>query len=369
MKTIHGEESYTLDTPELSLAVTERGGHLAPVVFHLAGRDVAPYSLSPWLPAEHEDQPVLLSVLRGDFLCLPFGGQKQGPPHGDPSNAAWQLVMVGDRSLVLVQDAADSGAHIEKHLSVCAGQHAIRIEHRISRLQGAYSYGTHPILDLSHLPQGTGRISTSPMRWLSTFPGFFAVPEAGETQSLKPDTRFNDLREVPLADGGTVDLSRWPALPGNEELVMMVNEPLSEAQPFAWSAMVMDGYVWYCLKDPADFPATLLWMSNGGRSQAPWNSRHTGRIGIEEVCSHFSNGVDISRQSPLAAEGIPTVRHFEADKTVSLKVIQAVAAVPEGFDRVASIVPAGDHAVKITAESGVSLTAALDWKFLAEPKK
>ncbi len=364
MNIIHGEASHTLDTPELSLAVTARGGHLAPVVFHLPGRDVSPYSLSPWLPAEHEDQPVLLSVLRGDFLCLPFGGQKEGPPHGDPSNAGWRLVSASDRELTLEQDTTDSHAHVEKRLSVLSGQHAIRAEHRISGLQGEWSYGTHPILDLSHLPAGSGRISTSPMRWLSTFPGLFAVPEAGETQALKPDTRFADLREVPLADGGTVDLSRWPALPGNEELVMMVNEPLSEAQPFAWSAMVMDGYVWYSLKDPADFPATLLWMSNGGRSQAPWNSRHTGRIGIEEVCSHFSNGVDISRQSLLAAEGIPTVRHFEADEIVSLRVIQAVAAVPAEFDRVASIVPADDHAVTLTAESGATVTVPLDWKYV-----
>jgi hypothetical protein len=132
--------------------------------------------------------------------------------------------------------------------------------------------------------------------------------------------------------------------------------------------MVFDGYVWYCLKDPVDFPATLLWMSNGGRSAAPWSSRHTGRIGVEEVCSHFSNGVDISRQSPLADDGIPTVRHFEADETVSLRIIQAVAAVPEGFDRVATIVPVDDHSVTITAESGVTLTVSLDWKFVAAYK-
>lgn len=364
MKVIHGEESHTLDTPELSLAVTRRGGHMAPVTFHLEKGDVTPYSLSPWLAAQHEDQPVLLSVLRGDFLCLPFGGQEDGPPHGDPANADWELLSSTENSLLLAQDASDSGAHVEKQFSVMPGQHAIRIENRISQLDGEWSYGTHPILDLSQLPEGAGRVSTSPMRWLSTFPGFFAVPEAGETQSLKPDTRFEDLREVPLADGGSVDLSRWPALPGNEELVMMANEPTTEEQPFAWSAMVMDGYVWYCLKDPRDFPATLLWMSNGGRSQAPWSSRHLGRIGVEEVCSHFSNGVDLSRQNLLAEEGIPTVRSFKADESVSLRVIQAVAAVPADFDRVLTILPVDDHSVCLTAESGASVTVALDWKFV-----
>ena len=365
MKLIHGEDSHTLDTPELSLAVTARGGHLAPAAFHLDGRDVYPYALAPWQPHEQEDQPALLSVLRGDFFCLPFGGQADGPPHGDPANAKWEMVSCSDRSLLLAQNATDSGAHVEKHLTVNKGQHAIFIDHRISKLEGDYNYGTHPILDLSGLADGQGRISTSPFRWASTYPGLFSSPDAGEQQCLKPNARFEDLQKVELADGGLADLSRYPMRPGNDDLVMMVNEPATEIQPFAWSAVVFDGYVWYCLKDPRDFPTTMLWLSNGGRSAEPWNSRHVGRLGVEEVCSHFSNGVDESRKNPLAAEGIPTVRTFKADETVSLKVIQAVTAVPEGFDRVASIVPDGDHTVKITAESGESLTAALDWKFLS----
>ncbi len=365
METIHGEASFTLDTPELSLAVTERGGHLAPVIFHLEGRDASPYALAPWLPAEQEDQPALLTVLRGDFLCLPFGGQEDGPPHGDPANANWELASSDERSLVLKQTASDSGAQVEKIFSVKQDQHAIFAEHRISKLEGDYSYGTHPIFDLSGLAEGQGRISTSPFRWASTYPGLFSNPDSGEQQCLKPNARFDDLREVELADGGTTDLSRYPARPGNDDLVMMVNETATETQPFAWSAVVFDGYVWYCLKDPTDFPATMLWLSNGGRTAEPWNNRHVGRLGVEEVCSYFSNGVDESRKNPLAAEGIPTVRSFNADETVSLKIIQAVAALPEGFDRVASIVPEGDKAVKITAESGESLTAALDWKFIS----
>ena len=365
MEIIHGEASYTLETPELSLAVTARGGHHAPVTFHLAGRDVQPYALAPWLPAEQEDQPALLSVLRGDFFCLPFGGQQDGPPHGDPANAKWDHASCDERSLVLSQKAGDSGAKVVKTLSVKPGQHALFVENTVSELEGDFSYGTHPILDLSGLAEGQGRISTSSFRWASTFPGAFSNPEAGETQCLAESARFTDLKEVQLADGSLTDLSSYPARKGNDDLVMMVNEPSSESQPFAWSAVVLDGYVWFCLKNPEDFPATMLWLSNGGRSAEPWNDHHAGRLGVEEVCSYFSNGVNDSRKNPLAADGIPTVRSFKADETVSLKVIQAVAALPEGFDRVASIVPEGEGAVKITSESGESLTAALEWKFLS----
>ena len=110
MNSVHGENSHHLTTPELDLHVTARAGHMAPVVFHLPGRDVSPYSLSPWRPAEFPDLPPLLSVLRGDFLCLPFGGQAHGPPHGDPANAEWSLASQSDRSITLRQHASDSGA-------------------------------------------------------------------------------------------------------------------------------------------------------------------------------------------------------------------------------------------------------------------
>ncbi len=364
MENIHGEPSFRLATPELDLYVTARGGHTAPVVFHLPGRDVSPYALAPWRPAEYPDQPPLLSILRGDFLCLPFGGQANGPPHGDPANGIWTLLAASADSLRLAMKTADTGASVEKILSTREGQHAIFTEHRISDLEGDFNYGSHPVLDLSELREEAGRVTVSPFRWASVFPGAFSNPADGETQALAEGARFTDLREVPLAAGRTTDLTRYPARCGNEDLVMMVSQPATEAQPFAWSAVVLDGYVWFSLKNPADFPSTLFWMSNGGRTAMPWNSRHLGRIGIEEVCSYFSNGVDISRQDLLAAEGIPTTRHFALDETVSLRTIQAVAAVDTRFGAIKNILPAGENRLTIQDESGSEIIVAIDWRFV-----
>lgn len=362
--TVHGEPSFHLATPELDLDLTARGGHLAPVVFHLPGRDVSPYALAPWQPADYPELPPLLSVLRGDFLCLPFGGQENGPPHGDPANAEWSLVSNDSRSLTLTMHASDSGASIKKIITAKPGHHAIYAEHRISNLDGYFNYGTHPILDLSYLPEGSGRITTSPFHWASTFPGAFSNPADGETQCLLENSVFTDLREVKLATGGTTDLTRYPARSGNDDLIMMINEPSTAAQPFAWSAAVLDGYVWFSLKNPADFPATLLWLTNGGRSAPPWNGKHLGRIGIEEVCSYFSHGVDTSRQNPLAAQGIPTSRHFTAQETVSLRVIQAVALVPDDFGSVTTILPHDELSIAISGDSGKPIVIPIDWKFV-----
>jgi len=364
MQIVHGEASYHLATPELDLDVTARGGHLAPVIFHLTGRDVSPYSLSPWQPEEFPEIPALLSVLRGDFLCLPFGGQADGPPHGEVANSVWTKADSDERTLRFVMVTADSGASVEKIISTREGEHAVYQEHRISGLEGDFNYGNHPILDLSGLADGAGRVSVSPFRWASVFPGAFSNPADGETQALKEGARFTDLREVPLAAGGTTDLTRYPARPGNEDLVMMVSEAATEEQPFGWSAVVLDGYVWFSLKNPSDFPATLFWMSNGGRTAAPWNGRHCGRIGIEEVCSYFSNGVAHSRRAPLAKEGIPTSRRFHLGQTVSLRTIQAAALVCEDFGKVSKIIPADDAAVTISGESGAQVTVPVDWRFL-----
>jgi len=359
MIVVHGELSWALSSDRVEACVTARGGHLAPVRFQVGDRTVSPYALAPWLPGEFEDVPALLDVLRGDFLCLPFGGQSDGPPHGCTANDAWTLVAKEPDSLTLAIDASDHGVHVEKILIVRPGQSAIYQEHRISGLEGVFNYGNHPILDLSGVPEGGAQVSTSAMRWASVYPDWFSDPADGATQRLERGAEFSELKAVALVSGGTADLSRQPGPVGYDDLVMMVNEP---SGPFAWSAVTLDGYVWFQLKNPADFPATLLWMSNGGRSASPWKGRHFSRLGVEEVCSHFCDGVDVAREDRLP--GIPTSRHFRHDETVSLRIVQAVAAIPKNFGAVTVIEPEGDSAVRITGESGESVICPLDWRFV-----
>jgi hypothetical protein len=365
MHLVHGEPSFHLTTPELDLDITARGGQLAPVMFHLTGRDVSPYSLSPWEPAEFPDIPPLLSVLRGDFLCFPFGAQANGPPHGETANCLWTQVDSDSRSLRFRMETTDTGATVVKTIATREGQHAIYFEYQISGADGDFSYGNHPILDFSGLPDGTGRVTTSPFHWASVFPGPFSNPADGETQALEEGAVFTDLREVKLAAGGTTDLTRYPSRAGNEDLVMMAHVPASAEQPFAWSAAVLDGYLWFSLKNPADFPGTVLWISNAGRTAPPWNGRHLGRMGIEDVCSHFAEGVDRSRLNLLEKQGVATARNFRKDQAVTLRNIHAVAIVPDDFGAVCSIVPDGENAVAITGESGVEIIVPLDWRFVS----
>lgn len=367
MERVHGEECWKLNHGRVSLALTRRGGHLAPVEFDLGSRRVSPYALAPWLPsAADQGIPVLLEVLRGDFWCFPFGPQEGAPPHGRSANGEWVLEAMGEAELRVSMRDEDSGGVMEKIVSLRDGENCVYQEHVMRGVEGAYSYGTHPILDFSGLSEGEGRVSVSGFRWGSVYPGLFSDPRDGARQALEVAARFESLEKVPLAGGGVADLTRYPARRGNDDLVMMVNEVASEEQPFAWSAVTMGGYVWYALKDPADFPATLFWMSNGGRTAAPWNGRHLARLGIEEVCSYFCDGVDVSRENRLVAEGVKTVREFRRDEVVSLRVVQGVVEVPEGFGKVALIRPAGVGRIAVSDEAGVVVEAAVDWSFVIQ---
>ena len=79
---IHGAECRVVENGEVKVSVTLEGGHMT-ADFKMGERVVSPYALAPWKPDEVDaDLPVLLTHLRGDFLCLPFGPQDEGPPHG-----------------------------------------------------------------------------------------------------------------------------------------------------------------------------------------------------------------------------------------------------------------------------------------------
>jgi hypothetical protein len=377
MNSGHGAPSFQLKSDRVELSVTQSAGMLAPVIFRSGDSEFSPYALAPWKPDELEESlPNLLKYLRGDFFCLPFGPQDNGDPHGDTANAEWSLTGQEENLLHLALEPGDVGGRIEKILRLKSGHAAVYCEHRISGVEGRFSYGTHPILDFSGLAEGQGRVTTSPFRWASVNPGLFSDPANQEYQALVPGAEFTDLREVPLAAeppsapdqisaAGTTDLTRYPARQGFEDLVMLVNEEASKEQPFAWTAAVLDGCVWFSLKNPAAFPATLFWISNGGRRGAPWDGQHLGRLGLEEVCSHFADNVTSSREDRLDGENIPTTRSFSRDEVVSLRIVQAVTAIPADFGAVSSIVPDGPESVTITSDTGAAVEAAVDWSFAA----
>ena len=85
-KTIFGERSWVIGNDQVELAVTMRGGHMAPVTFFRgAEAPVQPYYISPWQGTRTRTGVAVLDMLRGDFFCMPFGG---GEPYRGENHPA-----------------------------------------------------------------------------------------------------------------------------------------------------------------------------------------------------------------------------------------------------------------------------------------
>ncbi|MGF1448740.1 MAG: hypothetical protein ACFB20_04935 [Opitutales bacterium] len=358
----YGAPCYWLRGDRIELFVTARGGHLGPTSFKLKHRWVRPLSLPPWQPEDlHPELPVVLQNLRGDFLGLPFGENHAGPPHGEPANAEWSLVGQSFRELRLALDLQSPRGRIEKTLTLGDNERALYQQHVIEGVQGRLPLGQHAILEFPE--DAPGHVSVAPFAHGQVTPLPFNNPAQGDYGSLQPGATFDSLESVPLRDGGTTSLASYPAREGFEDLAMVSSQP----EGLGWTAAVLDGYIFLSLKNLAVLPSTLLWFSNGGRWQAPWQGRHRRRLGLEEVCSYFNGGIDASRRNPLQEQGIPTVRRFSRREATVVRVAQVVHPVAKDFGAVATVTPTADKPEVIAANAcGQSVAIPVHWSWVLD---
>jgi hypothetical protein len=138
------------------------------------------------------------------------------------------------------------------------------------------------------------------------------------------------------------------------------------AQTPAWTTAVntKQRYLWFSLKDPALLPATIFWMSNGGRHMAPWNGRNCC-IGLEDVCGHFADGIKPSAtKNPINQAGFATAVKLTKAKPTVVPYIQGCMPTPAGFDCVASV-EFDPGRVTFHSESGKAVSAVVHHEFLA----
>jgi hypothetical protein len=350
---------------------------LAPATFQLpGGRAVQPFAVAPWAGEKIDaGLPPLLHALRGDFFCAPFGGNgvawrgEKHPPHGESANADWTCVeSTRDKdatSLHLQLKTTVRAGMIDKRITLRTGHSAIYCEHTVSGFSGPLALGTHPCLHVPG-PEGSARVSAGGWDHGQVLPVPFEDPAGGGYSSLKPGARFENLNAVPLAHGGTADLTRYPARAGFDDLVMLLGKP---GRTLGWTAVTFpqDGWVFLQLKNPEVLRHTILWHSNGGRHYAPWSGRHRNVLGLEETTSYFHFGqAESAKPNPLSAAGYPTTVRLSPKRPLRVPHIFAVAAIPRGFDIVADVQAQADgRGVLITAANGKTAKLALDTAFLA----
>ena len=375
MQTIFGQPSFVLANRQVRAAVTHTAGQLGPVSFRLGRKTIAPLAIAPWW---NETLPAgtlpLIRVLRGDFFCLPFGGNatpfrgEQHPGHGETANGRWHFESLGAagpaRTLHVSLRTKIRPGRVDKRITIRAGQTAIYQEHTITGMTGPMNPGHHATLQFPDRP-GAGRLSTSACVHRQVFVEPVGVPEQQAYSALQTGAIFRDLRAVPTNTGGVADLSRYPARRGFEDIVILVADPKLE---FAWSAVAFpeEGYVWFTLRDPRVLPATLLWMSNGGRYSAPWQGRHVNVMGVEDVTGFFHTGLAGSaKPNALTKLGVTTCHQLRADRPFAVRYIMAVAAIPRRFERVTDLLVAPGK-VTLVGEHGVQVSTPLASAFVKQ---
>ena len=371
LKRIHGQSSWQIKSPQVEAFVTETGGHLGPVNFRLGSRTIQPFSIAPWATeAIVPKLPALLKVLRGDFFCLPFGGNttpfggEQHPPHGETANAKWKLRDLSAGSLHLDLPLRTRRGSVDKFVFLKAGHTAVYVRHVISGMTGPMSFGHHAMLKFPDAPAG-GRLSTSRFAFGQVLPTKFECPENKGYSSLKTRAVFRKLEKVPLEAGGLTDLSRYPARRGFDDLAMLVSD---DRLPFAWTAVTFpdERYIWFAIKDPRVLRQTVVWMSNGGRHYPPWNGRHVNVLGLEEVTAYFHYGLaESASRNPVSAQGISTCVEMDPRRKHTVNYIMAVAAIPRKFERLKAIRPVPNRpAVDLISNQGLKVRVPLDLNFI-----
>jgi hypothetical protein len=373
---VHGQPSWRLRASTVEACVTVQGGHLAPVTFDRKGRKIEPYSISPWAGQKVDaGLPPLLKVLRGDFFCMPFGGNEtpyrgeRYPPHGETANNKWTFEASqsggGRHTLTLRMRTKTRPGLVRKRLTLVDGHDAVYDEHVISGMSGAMSFGHHATLRFPDEPE-SGRLSTSPLRFGMNAPWPTEMPDSRGYSILEPGYEFKSLGRTKMITGRFTDLTKYPARRGFEDIAILVNKPV---KPFAWTAVTFpkQRYVWFAMKNPNVLRCTLMWMSNGGRHYAPWNGRHVNVMGLEELTSYFHYGLaESAKANPLRRRGVQTCVTMSPRRPLAVRYVMAVAPIPSGFDRVRTIRPgAKPETVTLTAYSGKSVTAAVDGSFVA----
>jgi hypothetical protein len=350
---------------------------MAPVTFYLnSPRTVQPYYVSPWQDESLKVDPPVLVPLRGDFFCLPFGGNgaphegMKFPPHGEPAGARWTLVgsqrtgVVTTLTLALVTKAP--AGRVTKTIQLVDGQNVIYSQERLEGYSLKTSVGHHATLAVPE-KEGSLRIATSKIRFGMTAPYLFSNPVDREYQSFAIGQRFSSLRSVPLAWKGAepADCTSFPARTGFADLLGIFSENAENLpQRLAWNTATNEdgGYLWFALRDPRVLPTTVFWIENRGRHGVPWNGRNRC-LGLEDVCGYFSQGMPISAQpNDLNAQGIPTAIDLSASRPTVVNYIQGVAKIPAGF-RMVEDVAFGAGEVTFLSVTGKKVTVPVNFEF------
>lgn len=323
---------WTLHWAFGEVTVQALGGMLAPLRFALpSGKTLSPLQVAPWGEGNDPALPGVLRRLRGEWPCLPYGASKAPaglPPgwsghaaedswdHGYTANHDWYLVRQKADELCIAIDYPEDSAIERLERTVRPDPQAASIEVVLTihaRRPVQLPLALHPTFAVP--PTGL-EIVTAPAECIHTYP---VTNEPGVSR-LQLNAVASSLSAVPTQTG-TEAFNRLPLPEATEELMQMV----SCRPPFKLRYLQEQVDV-HLDWDTQALPDALIWISNAGRSRAPWSSRHYA-LGIEPMSGFFDLGrvVTPGQEHPLAHN-----KGVHLDPAQPLRVRYRIAAFDTG---------------------------------------
>jgi hypothetical protein len=372
IKTYKGQPSYSVNNDLVDIKVTVRGGHLT-ASFNIGKKEINPYFIAPWYLESHEGLEDIISVLRGDFFCFPFGGNSepyQGlkhPGHGKTANECWEFHELTedqqDKKLVLKMRLDPFPGKVEKHIKIANDETIIYQNHIIQDHQGQVPVGYHPSLQLPNQVNAAFIDISEPLTGFTT-PIPMEDPKNKGYSQLRTNVEITDRTKVPCINGTNLDLSKYPPPRGFEDLVIFICDP---EKNFVFSAISVpnDEYLYFQLKNPKTLSQTLYWMSNGGRHFPPWNGRVSGVFGLEEVTGFFHYGIKPSVEDNFLQEhGFKTYLDLDQHEKSEIKMISGVIPIKKDFKGVQDIIQIDDSKILIKGKGGEEIETPCQVDFL-----
>ena len=351
LRTLHGQPCWTLRNANVSFAVTRLGAHLADAQFACdQGPGVSPYYVSPWQEEGLSGLPApVLVPLRGDFFCLPFGGNgtafrgERHPPHGETAGSLWTMHDArrtgGITTLTIELATQVRPGRVRREFSLVDGHNAVYGRTIVEGFAGPTPFAHHAILAAPE-QEGALKIGVRPFKFGLVCPEVFSDPAQREYQALLPGAEFADLARVPAWRKGEpeADCSVFPARRGFADLISTFSDPADAATP-DWVTVVNTEahWLWFAFKNAAVMPARAHWIENHGRHGSPWNGRNAC-IGLEDGCMYFAAGLAESAGANVVnRRGIPTARELDGRQPFEVLYVQGAIPVPREFGRVAAV--------------------------------
>lgn len=330
-------------------------GNIPKLAFQWGGRTLEPLHRAPWVDDNSfpDGMPLVDRKLSGDFLCAPFGlsDVEPSPPHGWTANTHWHLKNQTDEGLSLELSLPVMGARITKTIEVSANSPLLYQAHQIQGGDGGLTLAHHPMMRVT----GGARLFCSPKRTAITPDN--PIVEGRHRFALSAQT--SDLKAIPASNGGTVDITQLPIGTRTEDFVTLVE---AEGSTLGWTAVIREAFddIVFVLKDPRVLPVTMLWHSNGGREDAPWNSAHTGVLGIEDGIAAGAAGHKAALEdNPVRQVGVPTA--LELSEESNHRIAHVIGAIPRptGWNSVSDI---SIHGATLTIKGAAGQTIELPFR-------